>query len=216
MAMTDDSDAGYLARRWSSFVDGWPGQAGLADMPPIGTNDDVPELDRIVHAHLFAPGLDVWVTEADAEHLHVFGFGFFAGRERDAEWGFWELRELAEVRPFLVERDRLWQPCPVREVDEVRQILEMRATGGSPMLDQVPGFCCSGDAIVGDILQSLYYCDEHGGDTASILESISPDEVGPVIRHLVQELEHLCQINEAQAEVIRDIHGRNSDEEPAS
>lgn len=75
--------------------------------------------DKIVRAHYFVGGCDWWLTEYDPDSHIAFGYACL-GDPAFAEWGNVSLLELEQVRVhnlFVVERDLLWAPTRVADLN---------------------------------------------------------------------------------------------------
>lgn len=90
-----------------------------AKLPPLGSTEEKPEAEVLIHAHYFSNSWDWWVTEYDPETRTFFGLvrGF------EIEIGYFSLDELeensCERRPFGgIERDLYWTPKSLKDVRE--------------------------------------------------------------------------------------------------
>lgn len=86
-------------------------------LPKLYATEHIPSADKISVLRLFTPDSSwVWhIVEFDGDDTL---FGFLIGLE--AEWGYISLAELQSVRGPLglrIERDRYWQPKPMREAE---------------------------------------------------------------------------------------------------
>jgi len=121
----------------------------LASMPPLYGQEFeekkerrveppavVPMGDKIVHLHIFGPGLFDWyLIEYDPEERLFFGFCCL-NDPQNAEWGYVDFEELRAVKVPLklqtpegrvvkvsqveLECDMHWQPKKFREIDKVQ------------------------------------------------------------------------------------------------
>lgn len=99
-----------------------------ANIPALYATEDVPMLEKVVHAHYFVGVCDWWIFELDPEESRAFGF-VCLGDEYSAEAGYiWlpeveglvlpvESEERGKTVPLalVVERDLGWVPRPVRD-----------------------------------------------------------------------------------------------------
>lgn len=93
-------------------------------IPALYETEDVPMLDKVVHAHFFVGGSDWWVFEYDPEGQRALAF-VCLGDPQLAEVGYIYLPELEELRvpvkvsgadiEIVIERDIHWEPKPVSE-----------------------------------------------------------------------------------------------------
>jgi len=99
-----------------------PTKRDLERIPKLYSTKDVKTGDKIVHGHFFVASCDWWVTEFDHEDGDTF-FGFVClGDQQNAEWGYFSLSELKEIKlrgMFEVDFDKHWRKRPVREVSEI-------------------------------------------------------------------------------------------------
>ena len=96
----------------------------ISEMPRLYDQDGKGK-DAIVHAHLFGPVGDFYLTEVDAEGEVGFGYTMLSAHPDGAELGYIHLSELQGVVStfkqtkdlrYLIERDLHWTPCPLKEV----------------------------------------------------------------------------------------------------
>lgn len=91
--------------------------AALAAIPPLYATEKTPLADKVVHLHYFVGSCDWFVMELDREELRI-AFGWVdLGDPQNAELGYFDLEELAQVEVqhpsglvLRVERDLHWQP----------------------------------------------------------------------------------------------------------
>jgi hypothetical protein len=91
-------------------------------IPALYETEDVPMLDKVVHAHYFVGGSDWWVFEYDAQTGNALAF-VCLGDPQLAEVGYVNIPELEAVRvpvkvsggqlEVVIERDIHWEPKPV-------------------------------------------------------------------------------------------------------
>jgi len=99
-----------------------PTQKQLAALPPLYSTEDVEEEDKIIQMHFFLGGSDWYAVEYSPDDQRFFGFVILNGDMLNAEWGYFSLPELCEVKAngvIEVDREILWRPCPVREVPAI-------------------------------------------------------------------------------------------------
>lgn len=96
-----------------------PTHEELAALPELYSTDGIPAEEKVIHMHFFLGASDWYVAECDAETGLCFGFVVLNGDHAMAEWGYFHLAELEEVRdgPFEVDRDLWWQPTRFKELD---------------------------------------------------------------------------------------------------
>ena len=98
-----------------------PTDKQLAKLPPLYSTENVEPKDKIVQMHFFLFGSDWWAVEYSPEEKLFFGFVCLAGLEDCAEWGYFSLRELVElkIQGAEIDRDLFWEVRPVREVMDI-------------------------------------------------------------------------------------------------
>lgn len=71
--------------------------------------------------HFFIGGCDWYATEYDCEDQLFFGFAILNGDLDMAEWGYFSLKELAEIKSSFVEvdRDLHWTKVQAQEVERI-------------------------------------------------------------------------------------------------
>lgn len=122
----------------------WPPDESI--FPGIYSTEEIPTDDKMVVGHWFAASADWWAVELDiASEEAGLAFGFVClGDARDAEWGSFHLRELAEARinlkltasdrdrtihipvSVVVERDEYWTPVKVADCEGIQRVLRAR------------------------------------------------------------------------------------------
>ncbi len=103
------------------------------DLLPKGLINSIPRLyaqdglgrQAIVHAHLFGPVGDFYITEVDEEGETAFGFIKLSAHPDGAELGYINIEELRGIVQtfietknikYLLERDLHWTPVTLAEV----------------------------------------------------------------------------------------------------
>ncbi len=97
--------------------------------PDLYSTEEVEVGDKQVVARFFFTNSSWWLVEADLSTGVAFGYVMLHDNLVDAEWGYFSLNELEDlriVRPqpeeeglsfvWLVERDKEWVSAPAREV----------------------------------------------------------------------------------------------------
>lgn len=110
-------------------VRGYPLVEQGETFPDLYTSEEVKAGDKQVVARFFLGSSEWWLVEADLSTGVAFGYCLLSGNLTDAEWGYFSLNELEDlriVRPqpeddegvfvWLVERDKEWVSVPAREV----------------------------------------------------------------------------------------------------
>jgi len=83
----------------------------LAQLPRLYSQENTPLDLQTVHMHFFIAGCDWYATESDHEDL-FFGYTIINQDFQNAEWGYFSLQELSELKLGFVEvdRDLYWTP----------------------------------------------------------------------------------------------------------
>jgi hypothetical protein len=100
-----------------------PSREELAQLPAFYSTEDVPLKDKVIVMHFFIGGCDWWACEYDPASQMFFGFAVLNNNLDMAEWGYFSLVELDEIRvTFIqVDRDLYWAPRKAIEVDKIRK-----------------------------------------------------------------------------------------------
>ncbi len=101
-----------------------PSLEELAKLPRLYETEDVPVEEKVVRMHFVLGSADWYVTEYDPHDELFFGF-VNLGDPQNAEWGYFCLQELRQVRialGFEVERDIWWRPRRVRDIPEIASL----------------------------------------------------------------------------------------------
>ncbi|MGX7950652.1 DUF2958 domain-containing protein [Oleidesulfovibrio alaskensis] len=96
-------------------------QAKSVGIPRLYETESIAVEDKPVHLH-FTFGDSHWfAVEFDQEDI-CFGYVILNGDFQNAEWGYFSLKELAEVSigPLRVELDLAWQVRPAGEVELIK------------------------------------------------------------------------------------------------
>lgn len=96
--------------------------------PDLYTSEEVKAGDKQVVARFFLGSSQWWLVEADLSTGVAFGYVVLSDNLVDAEWGYFSLNELEDLRivkpqpsgegvfVWLVERDKEWVSSSAREV----------------------------------------------------------------------------------------------------
>ena len=95
----------------------------LTKLPAFYTTEEVPLKKKMIYMHFFKGGCDWYVAEYDPEQRLFFGFAILNSDYDMAEWGYFSLRELDELKAkFLeVDRDLYFSPCKASEVEKIKK-----------------------------------------------------------------------------------------------
>ena len=102
----------------------------IQDIPRLYEQSELSATEAIVHAHLFGPVGDFWLTEVTEDGTEAFGYIRLSGQPENAELGYISIAELQglvdenfigqkDLR-FCIERDMYWKKCSLAEVMEAK------------------------------------------------------------------------------------------------
>lgn len=94
-----------------------PDEATLLAVPPLYATEATPLAEKLLHLHYFVGACDWYVAELDTTQPGL-AFGYVdLGDPANAEWGYFDLAELASIAAehpsglrLVVERDLDWTP----------------------------------------------------------------------------------------------------------
>ena len=109
-----------------------PGDSELAKLPAFYSTEEVPPMEKIIVMHFFIGGCDWYAAEYSPEEHCFFGFAILNGDLDNAEWGYFSLRELCDLRvAFLeVDRDLHFTPRKAMDIKKIRKAQEWKEGGG--------------------------------------------------------------------------------------
>ncbi|MGW8177941.1 MAG: DUF2958 domain-containing protein [bacterium] len=97
-----------------------PTKKQLEEIPKHLETEGTPLGDKLIHMHFFIGAADWYVSEFDGKDLF---FGFVdLGDPVMAEWGYFSLKELKELKSPMgieVDRDLHWEIRKAREVEKI-------------------------------------------------------------------------------------------------
>lgn len=94
----------------------------IAAMPRLYAQDGLGDA-AIVHAHIFGPVGDWWITEVSEDGTEAFGFTKLTSYP-DGEFGYISISELQSIADmfyekkdikYLLEKDEYWEPKPAKD-----------------------------------------------------------------------------------------------------
>jgi len=99
-----------------------PTKEELEKIPAFYTTEKTPLKEKVIHMHFFIGGCDWYAAEYDPQEQTFFGFANL-GDDDMAEWGYFSLKELCEVKvKFLeVDRDLYFPPIKAKDVERIRK-----------------------------------------------------------------------------------------------
>jgi hypothetical protein len=96
-----------------------PSKERLSKMPKLYETEEIPPKDKLIHLHFFIAGCDWYAAEFDGEDL-FFGYAILNEDTENAEWGYFSLNELKQVKLKWVEVD-----CELEEIWRVKKAGEI-------------------------------------------------------------------------------------------
>ncbi len=99
-----------------------PNYQDLEKLPTLNSTDEISLEEKLVHMHFFLGSSDWYAAEYDPTDRIFFGYVVLNGDYQNAEWGYFSLDELKEVRVppgFEIDRDLHWTPREFREIESV-------------------------------------------------------------------------------------------------
>ena len=100
-----------------------PTEKQLNSLPAFYSTESVPLKEKMIHIHFFIGGCDWYAAEYDPEQQLFFGFAILNNDYDMAEWGYFSLKELCELKiKFLeVDRDLHFRPKKAVEIEKIRK-----------------------------------------------------------------------------------------------
>ena len=95
----------------------------LNKIPDFYSTENVPLKEKMIHMHFFIGGCDWYAAEYSPEEQCFFGFAILNNDLEMAEWGYFSLKELSDLKVALLEvdRDLDWKPQKAIEVERIKQ-----------------------------------------------------------------------------------------------
>ena len=100
-----------------------PTKEELEKMPAFYSTEEVPLKEKIIVMHFFIGGCDWYAAEYSPEEKCFFGFAILNGDLDMAEWGYFSLKELSELKvQFLeVDRDLHFTLAKAKNIENIRK-----------------------------------------------------------------------------------------------
>lgn len=100
-----------------------PSKEELSKMPAMYSTENVPLREKVIHMHFFIGGCDWYATEYDPKDELFFGFAILNNDLQNAEWGYFSLKELSELKVSFVEvdHDLHWTPTQAQNVEKIAE-----------------------------------------------------------------------------------------------
>lgn len=90
----------------------------LDKLPRFYSTEEVPFKEKLIVMHFFMGGSDWFAAEYDPEEQTFFGFVILNQDYDMAEWGYFSLQELSELKVSYLEvdRDLHWTPTQAQNI----------------------------------------------------------------------------------------------------
>ena len=97
-----------------------PSNGQLKAIPELYATDGLGLGDKLIYLHFFLGGCDWYVAEFDGED-RFFGFAILNNNQHNAEWGYFSLQELRDLKVGMLEiyTDKHWDIRPAREIAKI-------------------------------------------------------------------------------------------------
>ena len=94
-----------------------PTQQELSQMPVMYSTENVPLKEKVICMHFFIGGCDWYAAEYDPKDELFFGFAILNNDLEMAEWGYFSLDELSDIKIQFLEIDRDLHFTPTKAID---------------------------------------------------------------------------------------------------
>jgi len=100
-----------------------PSEHELRRLPALYSTEDVPLKEKMIYMHFFIGGCDWYAAEYDPENRIFFGFVILNNDLQNAEWGYFSLDELADLkfRFIEVDCDLYFTPRKAKSIEKIRK-----------------------------------------------------------------------------------------------
>jgi len=101
-------------------------------VPDFYSTENVPLKEKMIFLHFFIGGCDWYAAEYSPEEQCFFGFAILNNDYDNAEWGYFSLRELCDLKIDFVEvdRDLHFKPCKAIEIENICKAEGWQKGGG--------------------------------------------------------------------------------------
>lgn len=100
-----------------------PTEKQLSKIPVFYSTESISLKEKVIHMHFFIGGCDWYATEYSPEEQTFFGFAILNNDYEMAEWGYFSLKELSEIKvEFLeIDRDLHFTPAKAEDIENIRK-----------------------------------------------------------------------------------------------
>ena len=89
----------------------------LSKIPGLYSSEHIPLKEKVIYMHFFIGGCDWYAAEYDPQDKLFFGFAILNDDLEMAEWGYFSLRELSDIKVKFLEIDRDLYFTPSKAID---------------------------------------------------------------------------------------------------
>ena len=95
----------------------------LSKIPKFYSTENTSLKEKMIYMHFFIGGCDWYAAEYSREEQCFFGFAILNNDYEMAEWGYFSLQELSELKvQFLeVDRDLHFPPTKAKDIENIRK-----------------------------------------------------------------------------------------------
>ena len=94
-----------------------PTSEELSKIPGLYSAEHIPLMEKVIYMHFFLGGCDWYASEYDPEERLFFGFAILNNDFEMAEWGYFSLEELSDIKVQFLEIDRDLHFTPTKAID---------------------------------------------------------------------------------------------------
>ena len=89
----------------------------LSKIPGLYSSEHIPLKEKMIYMHFFIGGCDWYAAEYDPQDKLFFGFAILNDDLEMAEWGYFSLEELSDIKVKFLEIDRDLHFTPSKAID---------------------------------------------------------------------------------------------------
>ena len=94
-----------------------PTSEELSKIPGLYSAEHIPLKEKVIYMHFFLGGCDWYASEYEPESRLFFGFAILNNDLEMAEWGYFSLEELSDIKIQFLEIDRDLHFTPTKAID---------------------------------------------------------------------------------------------------
>ena len=89
----------------------------LSKIPGLYSSEHIPLKEKVIYMHFFIGGCDWYAAEYDPQDKLFVGFAILNDDLEMAEWGYFSLEELSDIKVKFLEIDRDLHFTPNKAID---------------------------------------------------------------------------------------------------